>query len=93
MWANAISQIILSQTFCPKLWNTGEKKLVKKKSIAQMSPVCECVCGKKISKVLAARNYFPVLNLIIQKDENELLHSADKISILKCLLFNETFIN
>lgn len=51
----------------------------EKKSIAQMSPMCVSVCGKKISKVLAARNCFPVLNLIIQKAEKELLHSAVKI--------------
>lgn len=34
---------------------------------------------KKISKVIAARNYFPVLNLIVQKAGNELLDSAVKI--------------
>lgn len=50
----------------------------KKKIIAQMSSVCECVCEKKkkISKVLAARNCFSVLNLVIQKAENELLNST-----------------
>lgn len=34
---------------------------------------------KKISKVIAARNYFSVLHLIVPKAGNELLDSAVKI--------------
>lgn len=51
-----------------KYW--GKKKSKEKKSMCTW---------KKISKVIAARNYFPVLNLIVQKAGNELLDSAVKI--------------